>query len=413
MTHKKTFTGIVLTLMFLIRPVFPSQEEGLTLDKAIAAALARNPEVLSARAEVEASRGRSFQFSARPEAQVTAGVEGVPLPGLKNSGEIEISLSFEQPFEFPGKRSLRVQIGQFGISLAEAELERIKLIVAAKVKKAYWQTAFAGSAALALEKSAARLDLLLADLEAKYRSGSAAYADILRVRAEKARLRNQILEQENEQRSAGLELNDLLARQADEPVVLMTEMSFLPLSADLKNIQEIARSTRPSQKITALRSDRAAASLKLAKLNSNPNFLAGFSLPSVRSEAWGISFGLTLPFLQPGRTKGLTLEAVAGAEIARLSAATQDRHILLALASAYASVKTAEAQVKVFEQSLLRELEDELHIQVEYFRYGKVDFYNLLDLHRTYVLAELDHLRAVLIFNLALADLEVAGEELP
>jgi cobalt-zinc-cadmium efflux system outer membrane protein len=414
MTYKNSFAFVVLTLIFLNTAVLPAQEGGLTLEKAIAGALANNPEVLSAQAEVEAARGRSLQFSARPEAQVTASVEGVPLPGLKNSSsEIEVSLSFEQQFEFPGKRSLRVQIGQLGVSLAEAELERIKLIVAAKVKKAYWQTAFAGSAALALEKSAARLDLLLADLEAKYRSGSAAYADILRVRAEKARLRNQILEQENEQRSAGLELNNLLARQADEPVLLMTEMPFSPLSADLKSIQETAQSTRPSQKITALRRDRAAASLKLAKLNSNPDFLAGFSLPSVRSEAWGISFGLTLPFLQPGRTKGLKIEAFAGAEIARLSTVTQDRRIFSALASAYTSVKTAEAQVKVFEQSLLRELEDELHIQVEYFRYGKVDFYNLLDLHRTYVLAELDHLRAVLIFNLALADLEVAGEELP
>jgi cobalt-zinc-cadmium efflux system outer membrane protein len=413
MTCKISFAFVVLTRIFLNAAVLPAQEGGLTLDKAVAGALACNPAVLSARAEVEASRGRSLQFSARPEAQVTAGIEGAPLPGLKNSNsEVEINLSFEQPFEFPGKRSLRVQIGQLGIGLAEAELERIKLIVAAKVKRAYWQAAFAKNAALALEKSAARLDLLLTGLEAKYRSGSAAYADILRVRAEKARLRNQILEQENERRSAGLELNDLLARQTDEPVVLMTEMSFVPLAADLNKIRETARVTRPSQKIIALRRDRAAAALKLAKLSGNPDFLAGFSLPSVRTEAWGISFGLTLPFLQPGRTRGLALEAVAGVEIARIMTDAQDRRILSALASAYSSVKTAEEQVNVFEQSLLRELEDELRIQVEYFRYGKIDFYNLLDLHRTYVLAELDHLRAVLIFNLALADLEVAGEEL-
>jgi outer membrane protein TolC len=306
-----------------------------------------------------------------------------------------------------------VQIGQLGIGLAEAELERIKLMVAAKVKKAYWQTAYAGSAALALEKSAARLDLLLADLEAKYRSGSAAYADILRVRAEKARLRNQVLEQENEQRSAGLELNDLLALPADAPVALLTAMTFSPLSTDLSKLQETALFSRPSHKAASLRRERAAAALKLARTSNRPDFVAGLSLPSVRTDAWGVSFGLTMPFLQPGRARGLSLEASAEAEIARLSAATQDRRILLALARAYASVKTAEAQVKVFEQSLLRELEDELHIQVEYFRYGKVDFYNLLDLHRTYVLAELDHLRAVLIFNLALADLEVAGEELP
>lgn len=105
------------------------------------------------------------------------------------------------------------------------------------------------------------------------------------------------------------------------------------------------------------------------------------------------------------------MEAVAEAEIARLSADTQGRRILSALTNAYSSVKNAAEQVEVFEQSLLRELEDELRIQVEYYRYGKVDFYNLLDLHRTFILAELDHLRAIFLYNLALADLEVAGEE--
>jgi hypothetical protein len=79
--------------------------------------------------------------------------------------------------------------------------------------------------------------------------------------------------------------------------------------------------------------------------------------------------------------------------------------------AAYVSAKAAEEQVLVFEKSLLRELEDELVIQLDYFRYGKTDAYSLLDLHRTFVLAELERLRALLLFNLALADLEVAGEE--
>ncbi len=362
---------------------------------------------------MEATRGRSLQFGASPEPQVTAALEAIPLPGLKKSGEMEVNLSFEQVFEFPGKRSLRDQLGHLGIRIAESELERVKMIIAAKVKRAYWKAAYAMKATLALEKSAARLDLLLEDLQAKYRSATAAYADILRARAEKARLRNQVLEGENERRSACLELNTLMARQADAPIVLLTDMPFSPLSSDLSTIQESARSGRPSQKIAALRKELAAAALKLAKLGGNPDFTAAFSLPSLRPEAWGVSFGLTLPFLQPRRTRGLNLEAAADTEIAILSAETQDRRIVSALASAYSSVKTTEEQVQVFERSLLRELDDELRIQIEYFRYGKIDFRDLLDLHRTYVLAEIDHMRALLLYNLALADLEVAGEELP
>ena len=413
MLNKSFFAGAVLVLTCLTTPVFPEQQEGLTLDQAIATALTRNTDVLSARAEVEATRGRSLQFGASPEPQVTAALEAIPLPGLKKSGEMEVNLSFEQVFEFPGKRSLRDQLGHLGIRIAENELERVKMIVAARVKRAYWKAAYALKVTLALEKSAARLDLLLEDLQTKYRSATATYADILRARAEKARLRNQVLEGENERRSACLELNTLMARPSDAPIALLSDMPFSPLSSDLSTIQENARSTRPSQKIAALRKELATAALKLAKLGGNPDFTAAFSLPSLRPEAWGVSFGLTLPFLQPRRTRGLNLEAAADTEIAILSAETQDRRIVSALASAYSSVKTTEEQVQVFERSLLRELDDELRIQIEYFRYGKIDFRDLLDLHRTYVLAEIDHMRALLLYNLALADLEVAGEELP
>ncbi|HMA53254.1 MAG TPA: hypothetical protein VKT17_02265, partial [Acidobacteriota bacterium] len=59
---------------------------------------------------------------------------------------------------------------------------------------------------------------------------------------------------------------------------------------------------------------------------------------------------------------------------------------------------------------LLRELEDELGIQLDYFRYGKTEAFGLLDLYRTYILAQVEHLHALLLYNLALADLEVAGE---
>jgi cobalt-zinc-cadmium efflux system outer membrane protein len=412
MSRKNSVAGAVLALACLTFPVFPDQgQRVLTLEKAVEIALARNPEVLSARAEVEASRGRSLQIGSRPEAQITAGVEGMPIPGTDKDQETEISLSFEQMIEFPGKRSTRAELGRLGIGLAEAELQRITLVVTARVKRAYWLAVFTGSAELALDTSLTRLDRLLADLQEKYRAGTAAYADVLRARAEKARLRNLRLEQENERRRARSELHRLLDWRSGEADALLDAMPFSPLSATLEDLQEHARSSSPSQKIAALRQDRAAAALKLARLNGSPDLTAALSLPSVRPGGWGLSFGLTLPFLQPRLSKGLALEASAEAEVAGLLAAARERHARSALETAYASAKIAEEQVHVFEQSLLRELTDELRIQVEYYRYGQVDFHDLLDLHRTLVMAEIDHLRAILMFNLALADLEVAGEE--
>jgi outer membrane protein TolC len=390
----------------------PAQESGLTIEKAVEIAQSRNPDVLAAKTAIEAARGRTLQLKARPEPLILASVEGVPIPGLKKEGDqTEVNLGIEQVFEYPGKRSLRTEIGLQGESLAQTELERVRLLVAARVKKAYWKAAFADSAVDALGRSESRLDALLADLQAKYRTSAASYADVLRARAEKARLRNQIIEQTKERHAAGLELNVLLGRATDEPVELLTAMSFTPLAADLPGLWENARATRPSFMIAALLKDRAASAVKLAGLSRRPDFLAGFLLPSVRPNAWGISFGLTMPFLRPGRAKGAALEAGAEAESARIAAEALDRRVRSVLERAYAAAKAAEEQVLVFEKSLLSELDSELKIQLEYFRYGKVEAFSLLDLHRTYVLAEVEHLRALYSYNLALIDLEVAGEE--
>jgi outer membrane protein TolC len=395
----------------IVVPAFAAQEGGLTLDQAVGLALARNPEVLAAQTQLEAARGRTLQFKSRPEPQAAASVEGLPLPGLKKEGDqVEIHLGIEQAFEYPGKRALRAEIGREGEDIAAAELDRVRLLLTARVKRAYWRSVFAAGAAEALERSSGRLDAVLEDLQAKYRTGAAGYDDVLRARAEKARLRNQILDQAKERRSAELELDELLGNAPGEPLVLATAMGFAPLEADAVALVERARATLPSFRLAALRSEMADSTVKLAGLSRRPDFLAGFLLPSIRPNGWGVSFGLTMPFLRPGRAKGEAMEAAAEAKASRIAAEALDRHVRTAVESAYAAAKSAEEQVLVYEKSLLKELEDELGIQLEYFRYGKTGTLSLLDLHRTFVTAEVEHLHALLLYNLALADLEAAGE---
>lgn len=413
MPVKRPLAPLVLAAAAAIAFVLPlaAQDGGLTVDQAVSLALARNPEVQAARTQVEAARGRALQLRSRPEPQASASVEGLPLPGLRKEGdEVEVHLGIEQVFEYPGKRALRSEIGREEQDMAEAELDRVRLLLAARVKRAYWKAAFAAAAAEALGRSTERLEALLEDLQAKYRTGAAGYDDVLRARAEKARLRNQILDQDKEKRTAELELGELLANPAGQPLTLLSALPFAPLDVEAAAFVERARTALPSFRLASLRSERAATAVKLAGLSRRPDFLAGFLLPSIRPNAWGVSFGLTLPFLRPGRARGEAVEAAAEAEASRIGAGALERRVRTAVERAYAAAKAAEEQVRVYEQSLLRDLEDELGIQLEYFRYGKTGTLGILDLHRTFVSAQVEHLRAILLFNLALADLEVAGE---
>jgi outer membrane protein TolC len=412
MNRIRAWAALGLVLAFVPRPAAP-QEAGLTLEQAVEVALARNPDVLAARKAVDAARGRTLQLGARPAPQLALSLEGLPLPGLRKAGdEAEFSLGLEQVFEYPGKRALRAEVGRTGESIAQAELESLRLRLAAAVKKAYWQAAFARLAVAALERSEELADALLQNIQAKYQAGGAAYADLLRTKAEKARLRNQILEARKERETARADLNVLLGRPADEAFALLTEMTYRPLAQSLAGLKDAARTTRPSFKAAALRKERAALAVKLAGLGRRPDFVAGFFLPSRRSNAWGVSFGLSLPFVWTEAAKGGLLEAEAEAELGRLAAEALERRLDAALDRVYAEARAAEEQVRVFESELLADMKDELKISLEYFQVGKAEFSGLLDLYRSYVLAEVERLRALYIYLASLADLEAAGEEL-
>ena len=69
MPVKKLFVLAVFTAAIIVTSL-PAQEGGLTIEKAVEIALARNPDILAARNAIEASRGRRLQLASRPEPQL-------------------------------------------------------------------------------------------------------------------------------------------------------------------------------------------------------------------------------------------------------------------------------------------------------------------------------------------------------
>ena len=381
---------------------------GLTLDQAVELALSRHPDVLAAEQEVRASGARRLQAEARPDPSLSFGTDAIPF-NLKGGGT-EINLGLEQTFEFPGKRALRMEIGRAGEDLASLDLERVRLLLAVRVKRAYFRTVLAQRTAADLERSIALLDQLIEDIRIRFEAGQSAYADILRARVEKARLQNRIIEARRDKNAGEIELAHLHGLAAGETPRLLTPLAYAPLDKTADQVLQNARLTRPSLKIAALRAARAESEMKLIGLNRSPDLTAGLFVPSKTFRGWGFSVGLTLP-LSRKRWEGQRAEADAARESSMIGVDAVSRRIAARISAAHAELKTAEEQVQVFETKLLAELEDELKISLEYYRYGKMEAYALLDLYRSLTEARLEHGRALYLFAVALADLDVAGED--
>jgi len=233
---------ILAILLLILLPApgsFAGAVDDLTLEQAIALALKQNPDILAAQKEIRASEGRRLQMQAILEPQIVFSDEGLPFSSGNNKrNDKEISFGVEQPFEFPGKISLRGKIGQFGEKIAGYELARIQLVIKARVKEAYYKAIFSRRTILALDETARLLDEFIASATARYQSGNGLYLDVLRARVEKIRIQNQIIEARKDFSLDKAHLNLLLGRRGDEPMELRTELSFAPLAKDLAAIRE-------------------------------------------------------------------------------------------------------------------------------------------------------------------------------
>ena len=408
----KKILFFILLVSASVRPAVFG-EDGLTLDQAITTALKQNPDIAAAEKELARSQGKRLQMEAIPDPEIAFSEEGIAFSkaGKAASGESEISFGIQQNLEFPGKRSLRGKIGKYGENIASLGLEQTRMIIRAKVKRAYYKAKLTERTIAALEKTSSLLDQLIETITIRYQAGAAAYSDVLRAKVEKARLQNQVLEERKAWTENSAELNLLLGKDGDETLSLLTDIAYVPLDKSLPQFKDEALSSRPALKIMSLRLDQAEAGLKLANMNRLPDFSLGLFSPSLRGGAWGFAVGFSVPLYWWKKQKGELLEAEADRDIGRIESEARQRRILARIDAAYASVKTAEDQVKVFEQKLLGEMEDELKISLEYYQYGKMEPFSLLDLYRTYTTTKVEHLRALYLYLVSLADLEIAGEE--
>jgi cobalt-zinc-cadmium efflux system outer membrane protein len=406
----------ILAILFLILlPApgsFAAAADDLTLEQAIDLALRQNPDILAAQNEILASQGRRLQMQAFPEPQVVLRNEGIPLNSDdKLKAEKEISFGIEQPFEFPGKISLRGKIGQFGEKIAGYELARVHLLITARVKEAYYKAVFSQKAISALDETARLLDEFIASATAKYQSGGGLYLDVLRARVEKTRLQNELIETKKDLLLDKAHLNLLLGRKGNEPLELRTELSYAPLAKDLPAIQEEALKTRPSVQIACLKLERAQVGLKLAQKGYLPDFAVGLYIPSLRTGSWGFSLAVSVPLYWWKKQKGEILESAAINKIEAISAQAVERRIMTRIGEAYAAVKSSEEQVNIFETKLLAEVEDQVKMSITQYQYGQTDALNILDITRTYLTTKLEHLKSLYLYLVSLSDLEQAGEE--
>lgn len=405
MFRKRLLASVVLTAILV--SALPAEERSITLEEAIALALDRHPAVILAHQGIDAARGRRMQLEAVPNPELT--FEAVGLPLWNSSGEKEFSVGFSQMIEHPRKRAVRRDIGALGEARAQIELDRARNVVRGRMERAYFEAAFAQKSLADLESFLLTLGDYTGLAVERYKAGEVAYLDVVRGRLETLRARNQIVEGRRLLKEKTLALSLLLGDSGYTPLSFSTPVGFAPLGRTWEELKASALAGS-SLRLAAEREKLAGRSLALARTMTLPDFTLGLFLPSKRLGGWGVEFGLSLP-LQRKAPRGAAIEAEALAGQAAVSTEARTREVLAVLERSYADALALEEQIRLFQDSLLREVEESLKTGIINYRFGKSDSLSVLDIVRSLKEVRFEYLKALLNHRLSLIDIAAAGEE--
>src|SRR3990170_5039955 len=310
---KGSVGAIVLALAVCAAPLRagapPSvASEAPLLGSLIDEALARNPEVVAAQDAVSAARSRPDQARSLPNPMLSLVYTNDGWsPTLGARDMTTLAFMWGQDLPYPGKRRLRGDILAREAEQVEQQLERVRLSVAARVKRAYYGLVLSRDLLDLIREQEEIWKQIEGVARARYVVGQGAQQDVLRVQIEVTRIEQLRTEQEAEVQIRVAELNRLLDRPAVSALETQARLTVRPVEGNLDDILDRLGGISPELKSASVGVERAALAVALARKEFKPDFSvqAGYMNRGGLDPMWQAGIGISIPLYRRRLSAGL------------------------------------------------------------------------------------------------------------
>ncbi len=309
----------VLTLAAALARPAGGQDIGtipLRLGDAVRQATERRAEIDAARGRVRAGEARPVLVSALEEPMLSPSLDHIPFMG----GGADVSLGIEQRFPLSGIRGHRRASALADLDRLRADSVTVGLDVAQEAADAFLMLQERRRTADVLSQQLAFARDVVTAANARYASGTAPQADVLRAEVEVARFAAASQAIAGEIRAAEAMLNASLARDADTPVPPLAPVSVAEPLAPASAIER-ALAARPE--LVAGRADivRAEADVLVMRDMFKPmaTVRTGPAYTMAEGRGWMAMVGLSLPIwrskLRAGVAEAEGMRAMSEADL--------------------------------------------------------------------------------------------------
>lgn len=381
----------------------------LTLEDALAAALARNPMLAAVSDEIEARAAELRQADVRPNPEIGIDVENFAgsgaLSGLRGT---ETTLLFSQTVEFGGKRARRRAVAEHEVELATWDRAAARAELLARTRTSFHGVIAAQERLAIADDLVSVAEQVLSAVSGRVRAGASSPVEESRARVELETTRIDRDRTASELQLARVRLAETWgAHEATFPTVqgsLEDLAEPVPLAAWEAHLDRAPGRAR----------GRAAAAYRRALMASaeavrTPDLTIGTGLRYARdTDDVGFVLELSAPLPIFDGNRGAV--AAAGARVAQAEAEEQAiaSGIRALVRTAHASLEEAWAEVRRLQEDALPEAERAFDTSREAYLRGAMRLTDVLDSER--LLFQLRHRRieALVRCHQAIAELETA-----
>ena len=390
----------------------------LTLERAVAVALAQNPGLRAA-----AHRVRGQELIAEAEGKpagplLSLDIWQVPLarPWAVHESPM-VMLALRQPIAPAGLLRRRAAARRHEAEAGSAERDVQAQALALAVRHAFIEYA-AVTARHALHVEHQQVSERVLELARARQTVSGTLLEIARAETEAARAHAEVATDATTIDAARIRLNSLLARPPDAPLGPPVAMPVETAAAEAVDLIARARDERPERRAAAARRDAAAMDLQAARREANmPAADVGLAyFPSTKVmpyNGYGLLVNISLPWLSgQGRKRRDAASEFAAAAVDELAEAGLriDREV----AEALAATQTAARRWQTLRGAALPASERAREVALSGYEVGRADLLAMLATEGAYVEISLEIIDAKAALDHALAELDRAsGGSLP
>lgn len=367
----------------------PAQAAVLTLDAALARALAANPSLRAAALEVEAQQGAATQARLLPNPDLEFVKEGTSGPDRTTTVQLTV------PIELGGKRDARVQAARAGQAVASQALSAARAGLRADVTEAFYAVAIAAERARLAQDLTALAERASAAAGRRVQAGKVSPVEETRAKVALASVRIEALQASRDLESAKARLAGFWAGSAaDIGAVHRPEApgpARVPLLSALIDQAQRAPSVRRQQAEVDLRD--AAAAVERSKRMPNIGVIVG-TQRDYRDRGRQAVVGISVPLPLFDRNQGAVLESLRRVDKAKEELRGQVATVQAELGEAHARLTAALAEIALIDEQILPGATSAYEAAGTGFEAGKFSFLEVLDAQRTLFQSRIQYLNA-------------------